>query len=377
MSTEHDDEPHRDEAAGSDSRAWIAAAAAGDDAAFGALVDRYRPELVLHCYRLLGRHDEAEDSTQDALLRAWRGLSGYRGDASVRTWLYRIATRCCLDRRSRDRRRQDLIAAGTVADGVAIPIAATVPWLQGMPEATIDAADLRRPGTDDRVTARETLELGYIAALQHLTDRQRTVLVLRDVVDWPIPRIAEHLDTTNGATQALLRRGRGILRDVLGPDRDDWSSTSTQTDTTEVRDLLRRYVTAVENGDDHGLAGLLAEDVVVSHQPMAGQPTAEVGWYAGRDAVLEAWAPALHGTPPLDLRETALFVNRCPAVATWARLPGTDGHRAFGLAVLRVVDGAIIEIVNLATDHFPALGLPMVLDGQDPHQESPNQQEKS
>lgn len=371
MSTEH--ETGHD----GDPRSWVAAAAAGDEAAFGALVDRYRPELVLHCYRLLGRHDEAEDSTQDALLRAWRGLSGYRGDASVRTWLYRIATRCCLDRRTRDRRRRDLIAAGTVADGVAIPVAATVPWLQGMPEATIDAADVRRPSSDDRVTARETLEIGYIAALQHLTDRQRTVLVLRDVVDWPIARIAAHLDTTTGATHALLRRGRGILRDVLGPDREAWPSATTDADTAEVRDLLRRYVAAVESSDDDGLAGLLAEDVVVSHQPMAGQPTAEVGWYAGRAAVLEAWAPALHGTPPLDLREVPLFVNRCPAVASYARLPGTEGHHAFGLAVLRVVDGAIVEVVNLTTDHFPRLGLPMVLDPNLPGPDNPNRQEES
>ncbi|QFU87997.1 RNA polymerase subunit sigma-70 [Amycolatopsis sp. YIM 10] len=340
-----------------DLRELVSAARQGDDAAFGRLVDRFRPELVLHGYRLLGRYDEAEDAVQDTLVQAWRGTSGFEGRASVRSWLYRIATNTCLARRAKDERRRRLLAGTTVRDGVAIPVSATVPWSQAVPQDAIEAVAQRDPHPDERLIGRESLEIAFVAALQHLTDRQCAVLVLRDVAGWPAEDVAGQLDTTASAVNALLQRARRRMRTVLGPDRAEWRRSSPTGDEAA---LVRRYAEAVESGDDQAIASLLAEDVLVSHQPHGGNAVPEVTWYQGRQTTVDAWAPALHGSMALDLRLVEFRVNNQPAVATYGRLPGTP-HRAFSLTVLRTSGDRITEVVNLSPDRFPALGLPMDL----------------
>lgn len=337
---------------------WVEAARGGDDTAFGRLVDRFRAELVLHAYRMLGRYDDAEDAVQDALLQAWRGIADFEGRAGIRSWLYRITTNTCLSRRTTAERRRQILAATTVIDDVAAPVAATVPWLQALPDEIVGAVAARGEDHADRLISRESIEITFVAALQHLPDRQRAVLLLRDIAGWSARETAEQLDTTVSAANAALHRARSTVRTVLGPDRERWPSVEPDPDRG---DLLRRYVAAVEAADDAAIADLLTEDVLVSHQPYAGQGTAEVGWYRGRDAVIAAWAPALHGSMALDLRLRPVWVNREPAVASYGRLPGTDVHRAFGLAVLRVADGRVAEVINLATDQFPALDLPTQL----------------
>jgi RNA polymerase sigma-70 factor (ECF subfamily) len=336
----------------------VAAARCGDDAAFGRLVDRFRPELVLHSYRLLGRYDEADDAVQDTLVQAWRGIAGFEGRASVRSWLYRIATNTCLARRAKDERRRRLIATTTVRDGVAVPVSATVPWLSAVPQDVIEAVAQRDPRPDERLIGRESLEIAFVAALQHLTDRQCAVLVLRDVAGWSAKDVAAELNATASSVNALLQRARRTMRTVLGPDRAEWRRGPSAGAEAA---LVRRYVEAVESRDDAAIADLLASDVLVSHRPYGGNASPEVTWYRGRRTAIDAWAPALHGSMALDLRLVERRVNNQPAVATYARLPGTTPHRAFSLTVLRIVGDRISEVVNLSPDQFPALALPMEL----------------
>lgn len=322
------------------------------------LVGEYRHELVLHAYRMLGRLDEAEDAVQDASLRAWRGQQGFRGESSARTWLHRLVTNVCLDLRAKGERRSSILAKGTVRDGVAVPIAATVPWLQACPDSMLDAV-AAQPEVDARLTSRETVEIGFIAALQHLPDRQRAVFLLRDTAGWSARETADQLEMSVPATNSALNRARTTMREVLGAGREEWSRS--ETSATEDA-FVERWVTAVEAGDDGAIAALLDEQVVVSHQPAAGQDTDQIGWYAGVATVIEAWAPALHTEPSLDMRLLPLRVNRQPALASYIRVPGQPGRQAFGLEILRLRQGRAREVINLRADQFPQLGLPEALD---------------
>jgi RNA polymerase sigma-70 factor (ECF subfamily) len=342
--------------------AQVAAAQRGDDVAFGNLVVRFRPELVLHCYRMLGRYDEAEDAVQDTLLQAWNAISQFEGRATVRSWMYRIATNTCLDRRAKDDRRRRLIAASTVREGVAVPLPVTVPWLQAVPQDAIEAVAQHGPLPDDRLIGRESIEIAFVAALQHLPDRQCAVLVLRDVAGWSAGEVAEQLGASESSVNALLHRARRTMRTVLGPERAEWRHRSR--DGNEAA-LVRRFADAIESGQDEAIGALLTSDVLVGHQPYGGNASSEVTWYQGRRAVLDAWAPALHGDLPLDMRLVEFWVNSQPALATYARLPGTAPLRAFGLTVLSISGSRITEIVNLSPDQFPALGLPMELPQSD------------
>lgn len=333
----------------------VDAARGGDEEAFARLVERFRPELRLHCYRLLGSYEDADDVTQDVIVQMWRALPRFEGRSTLRTWLYRIATRACLARHRRDRHRRSLLATTTVMDGVVAPIAATVPWLQAVPDTLLDDVASRDPDPASGLVARETIELAFVAALQHLSDRQRAVVVLRDVVGWSAKQCAAELDTTVASVNSTLARGRRTLRDVLGPHRTGWTTSEPS---PHERALLRRYVAAIEAGDDVAIAALLRHDAIVSHQPFAGDDEPEIVWYQGRETILAGWAPALHGLVPLDLRCVGVWVNRQPAVASYARLPGTTEHRAFGLAVLHLHDDLVVEVVNLTADRFGVLGLP-------------------
>ena len=333
----------------------VDAARRGDQEAFAGLVERFRPELHLHCYRLLGSYEDADDVTQDVIVQMWRALPGFEGRSTLRTWLYRISTRACMARHRRDRHRRDLLATTTVIDGVAAPVAITVPWLQAVPDTLLDEVAARDPDPGTRLVARETIELAFVAALQHLTNQQRAVVVLRDIVGWSAKQCAAELDTTQASINSALARGRRTLRDALGPNRTGWTTAEP---TADERVLLDRYVEALEAGDDGTIAALLRSDAIVSHQPFAGDGEPDVVWYQGRETILAGWAPALHGPIPIDLRCVGVWVNRQPAVASYARLPGSAEHRGFGLAVLHLERNLIAEVVNLSAEHFAAVGLP-------------------
>jgi RNA polymerase sigma-70 factor, ECF subfamily len=347
-------------------QASVAAAQGGDEAAFARLVERFRPELLLHCYRMLGSLDDAEDTVQEVFLESWRALGDFEGRSSVRTWLYRIATHACLRRRIRDRRRGRLLASSTIIHGPALPLAMTVPWLQLCPDDLLDLVVASDPDPASVLVSRETVEIAFIAALQHLPERQRAVLVLRDVVGWPAQRCAAALESTVPSVNSALQRARTALRDYLGAVREEWPAAASHTPAE--RALVRRYIDAIERSDDAAIAALLHDDVVVGHQPGAGgNETLEPACYSGRAAVIDAWAPALHGRPPLEMRLLEVWANRRPAVASYIRLPGTIEHRAFALSLIRVQDDRIAEITNFPPNQLHAFGLPATFSSS--HQE--------
>jgi RNA polymerase sigma-70 factor (ECF subfamily) len=172
------------------------------------------------------------------------------------------------------------------------------------------------------------------------------VLVLRDFVGWPADQCAAELDTSVASVNSALQRARSSLRTLLGPDRDDWRAG--RVDDARSREVVRRYIDAIEHSDDAAIAALLRADVVVSHQPGAGgNDRLEPAWYAGRELVIAAWAPALHSPQPLEMRMVERWVNRTPAVVSSIRLPGTTEYRAFAHSILDIRTDGIAAVVNL------------------------------
>jgi RNA polymerase sigma-70 factor (ECF subfamily) len=310
---------------------------------FAALLEPHRNELRLHCYRMLGSFEEAEDLVQETFLRAWRARASF-STGSLRAWLYRIATNACLDV-LRQRPPRLLVGLGPAADPDApVPPPAELPWLQPFPDQLLD---------DDPTTAvvnRETIELAFMAAIQHLPPRQRAVLILRDVVGWSAKETADLLDASVSSVNSALQRARATMREKLPPRRTDWAPAERPSD--EERELLARYLDAHHRGDNAALAELLREDARLT------MPPHEV-WFDGREAILVASAKGF--TPEFgDLRSVATAANRQPAVAHYLRAPGESDYAALAFDVVRVEDGRIVEINSFVFPQlFPAFGLPM------------------
>jgi RNA polymerase sigma-70 factor, ECF subfamily len=324
------------------------AVVAGDEAAFAALVERHRRELLVHCYRMTGSLEEAEDLVQETFLRAWRHLGGFAGRSSLRAWLYRIATNACLDALDGRARRvlpHDLEGAADPRAGR--PPRTDVPWLQPFPDAL--APEDGQP--ESAAVARETIELAFLAALQHLPPRQRAVLILRDVLGWPARQTAEHLDGSVASVNSALQRARATLRLHLPERRMDWSGDPSPRE----RAVLRRYMDAVERADLTAMAALLAADVRTTMPPYPM-------WFQGRDAVLAALAAgwdrgAAAYVGAFALRPTA--ANRQPAVAAYRRAPSSPAYRAEAISVLRIEGDLIVEATAFHDPGlFAAFGLP-------------------
>jgi RNA polymerase sigma-70 factor, ECF subfamily len=337
----------------------VRAARGGDDAAFAQLVARHRPDLRLHCYRMLGSLEESEDIVQETLLRAWQAIGRYEARAGIRTWLHRIATNACLDLLARQRRRRQLVMAAP-ADDADMPAPVAVPWLQPYPDRLLDeAADTAAEPATAAVT-RETVELALVAALQFLPAAQRAALILRDVLGWPATECAQLLDLSVPAVNSALQRARTTLRDRLGTERSQWrrNTNVTPQETT----LLNRYMHAIETADDQALTTLLAPTARVSHQPGAGgHYGTEPIWYAGRATILERWAPALHGQHTIRMRMVATRANRQPAAAAYILIPGEPAYRAFSLSVVTINEGLLTDLAQFGPELFPAFRLPDTL----------------
>jgi RNA polymerase sigma-70 factor (ECF subfamily) len=324
----------------------IAAATSGDSAAFSALAERHRSELQVHAYRMLGSLEDAQDAVQDALLRAWRSRETYDGRATFRAWLYRITTNACL--RILERRPQRVLAYDEVpAAKVGSPPqpAADLPWLQPYPDRLLDEG--AEPG--DAVVARETIELAFLAAIQHLPPRQRAVLILRDVLDWSASETAAVLDMSVAAANSALQRARATLKERL-PARPEWATAAGAEDAE--RSLLETYVEAWERDDDRRLVALLREDVRLAMPP---RPT----WFEGREAV----AAFLAGTalrPGEPLRFVPTRANRQPAFAVY-RGDGAE-MKALAINVVGIESGQIADMhFFLYPELFAAFGLPHTL----------------
>ncbi|MEO3784678.1 sigma-70 family RNA polymerase sigma factor [Actinocorallia sp. B10E7] len=343
---------------GAEDAGGLAAARSGDGEAFAELVERYRAELRVHCYRMLGSFDEAEDLVQETFLRAWKNLPGFEGRSTLRAWLYRIATNACLDFLDGRARRvlPHQVEAPSQPDA-ARPARADFAWLQPFPDRPYEQ-DGAQP--ESAALARETIELAFLAAIQYLPPRQRAVLILRDVLGWPAKETAALLDGSVASANSALQRARTTLREHLPADRWEWAPAAEPTE--QERKMLRRYMDALERADLAAMAGLLADEVRTTMPPYPM-------WFQGREAVMAALASSWDPASPSYVgrfRTAATRANGHPAVAAYLRRPGETVHRAFAIAVLRIEDGLIVDLTGFHDPAlFPAFGLPPQMPPKD------------
>jgi len=321
---------------------------------FAALAERYRREIQVHCYRMTGSYDEAEDLVQETFLRAWRARDGFQGRASARTWLYRIATNTCLDllrRTARRPQRYEPIPGMHHGDGEP---PARIPWLQPCPDDEVPLDEGESP--ESAAVSRETLELVLLAAIQHLPPRQRAALVLRDALGLTAAETAEALETSVASVNSALQRARPTLREHLPRQRSDWRATAP---TDGQRAVLERYMAAVGRLDFDAMAALLTEDVTLTMPP-------NPFWFVGRDALIDFVRPSLDPASPMflgDWRSLPARANGQLASGNYVRRPGTSVYRAQVLDVLRFTEDGdrIVEITSFEPHLFPAFGLPLRL----------------
>jgi RNA polymerase sigma-70 factor (ECF subfamily) len=300
---------------------------------FTALFERHRRELHVHCYRMLGSFDEAEDLTQETFTRAWRARERFEGRSSIRAWLYRIATNACLD--ALDRRARVPSENGEV------------PWLQPYPDELLEAIPDQDDEPDATVAARETIELAYLVAIQHLPPRSRAVLILRDVLGWSAKETATLLGMTVASANSALQRSRAALREHLPKQRLDPNA--------QERELLKHYIEATDRGDGEALADMMTRDARFSMPP---QP----GVWVGPQAIIDAWKQGGFGDPDWgEMRCVPVRANRQPAIAAYVRRAGDDTYRLFALDVLRLEHGRVAEIVTFSRKALDAFGLPATL----------------
>jgi RNA polymerase sigma-70 factor (TIGR02960 family) len=310
-----------------------------DETAFAAQLEPHRRELQVHCYRMLGSFDEAEDLVQETFLRAWRKRSSYEGRATVRAWLYKIATNACLDLIERNKRRA--VQSGASANP------SEVPWLEPVPDLLLDELASAEPGPEAVTVERETIELAYLVAIQHLPPRQRAALILRDVLGWSAKETAELLETSVASANSALQRARAGLEENLPANRADSASSAE-------RALLARFMDAHERADASGLAEMLREDVRVTMPPLPQI-------HDGIDALRPLWEHAFDESVFGEWRLVETRVNRMSAAASYLRRTGETEFHAFKLDVLRVEGDRIAEITTFGSQPFARLGLPATL----------------
>ena len=311
---------------------------------FTGLTGRFRGELLAHCYRMLGSAADAEDLVQETYLRAWRSYEGFEGRSSVRTWLYRIATNACLTALERRGRRPLPSGLGGPAGDPEAPVVAgpEVPWLRPLPDALL-AGEHEDPASV--AISREGIRLAFVAALQYLSARQRAVLIMRDVLQWPAAEVAELLGMTTTAVNSGLRRARAQLAQAL-PAEDELAEPAEP----DRRALLDRFAAAIEGADGSALAELLREDVALEMPPV-------LTWFTGRQAVA-GFIAAHFLTEPGGLRLVPVMANGERAFAVYQREPGGAYH-AHALLVPTVTATGIARIIAFQDQGlFGSFGLP-------------------
>jgi RNA polymerase sigma-70 factor (TIGR02960 family) len=326
----------------------LARARDGDEDAFRELTDPYRRELQLHIYRIVGSTQDAEDLLQETLLAAWRGLGQFEGRASVRAWLYRIATNRSLDalRASRRRPEDQRMTQFPEPTRWSEPV-----WLEPYPDLLLDGIPDEAPGPEARYETKETIALAFIVGLQHLPLQQRAVLVLRDVLGYRAAEVAEMLDTSEASVNNLLRRARAAFESRLpatGRERAPLPNSRLE------RDVVDRFAETVESGDVDGMVALLTDDAWLTMPPL---PHA----YQGHHAIsgFLRGAEERRGAP-MRLVETR--ANTQPAFGCYLSAPDSDVARAFSLFVL-TLEGERISAITWFADSsvFPQFGLPRML----------------
>jgi len=328
----------------------LEAARRGDEGAYGMLVEPHRAELHAHCYRMLGSMSDAEDALQEALLRAWRGLPGFEGRSSLRSWLYRIATNTCLRAIERRPARVLPVDFGPAAgqhERPGAPLVESV-WVEPYPDERLGGG----PGAaapEARYEQREAVELAFIAALQQLPARQRAALILCDVLGFSGAEVAVALETTTASVYSALQRAHRAVDERL-PERTQQATLRLVGDAA-LRDVVRAYVDAWERGDVDAVVSMLTEDALIAMPPMAT-------WYRGRDAVawfLRGW-PLAAGS---RWRLLPVGANGQLAFGHYIWNEATGGYLPHGINVLTLRGTQVSEITAFLTpDAFGRFGLP-------------------
>ena len=315
--------------------AVLAAAAGGDEVAFGRVVEPYRRGLHAHCYRMLGSLHDADDALQESLLRAWRGLSGFQGRSSLRSWLYTIATNTCLTQIQRRPKRVLPIDYGPAADPhtpPGEPIVESV-WVEPYPDETLGLED-GFAAPEARYEQREGIELAFIAALQHLAANQRAVLILREVLGFTARETADMLETTVASVNSALQRARSAVEERV-PEQTQQAALRSLGD-DDLRDLVARYVDAWEQCDVDAFAAMLAEDATFAMPPLAT-------WYRTRDGI-DAWARLSPLSGAWRWRTVFTRANGQPALAFYAWDEDTQAYLPFALNVLSLRGREISDV---------------------------------
>ena len=327
-------------------------ARAGDGEAFRALTDPFQRELQVHCYRMLGSLQDAEDALQDTLLAAWQGLAGFEERASLRTWLYRVATNRCLN----------LLRSASRRPAMDWPLSEARPpeptrlgeavWLEPYPDALLDGLPAQPPGPEARYEASEAISLAFITALQLLPPKQRAVLVLRDVLGFHADEVAETLQTTVESVTSALKRARATLARRL--DDDAGHEAAPAPNSAAEAELVARLTRAYETGDVDGLVALLTDDVWVTMPPIPLE-------YQGIDVVRRFYA----GIVFRDGRTYRLVPTRAnggqPAFGAYLRDPGRGPSRAVGLYAFTFAGERISAVTRFETSLLSRFGLPRML----------------
>ncbi|MFL6083915.1 MAG: sigma-70 family RNA polymerase sigma factor [Mycobacterium sp.] len=328
----------------------ITRARAGDGDAFRELTEPHRRELQVHCYRMLGSLQDAEDALQDALLAAWQGLGGFDGRSSLRTWLYRIATNRCLDaRRAASRRRAKEWDVPDVEPPEPSRLGEIV-WLEPFPDALLDGAVDVPLGPEARYEQTESISLAFITALQVLPPRQLAVLILRDVLGFRTNEVADILDATVESVNSALKRARASLRRGLPPT--DGREPPPAPDSPAERALVGKFVRAYESGDVDALVALLTADVGVSMPPVPLE-------YHGRDVVARFYASIFRPGREFDLLPTR--ANGQPAYGVYRRAPTGGIRHGSGILVLTLTGDRICAMTRFDNNVLPWFGLPRSL----------------
>jgi RNA polymerase sigma-70 factor (TIGR02960 family) len=328
----------------------LSRARAGDESAFRELVEPYRQELHLHGYRILGSLQDAEDIVQETLLAAWRGLNGFEERASLRAWLYRIATNRCLNAlRDRKRRPPEVPA---MAEPPKPTRMAEPMWLDPYPDVLLEGVADSAPGPEGRYETRESVGLAFSAALQQLPPRQRAALVLREVLGFRTSEVADMLETSEGSVKGALQRARATLDERLPAGGRERAPLP---DSVRERELIGRFAAAVEQGDTAGVISLLTDDAWLTMPPQPYE-------YQGGEAIANFIARERGDRRGASLRLAPTRANGQPAFGCYLPDPHAPIARAYGMMVLTLSEDRVSAITWFGERSlFAQFGLPRAL----------------